>query len=37
MGGTMRSPLTAIFFAVELTGDLHALLPLLAACAAATA
>jgi H+/Cl- antiporter ClcA len=35
MGGTMRSPLTATLFAVELTGDLHALLPLLAACTAA--
>jgi CIC family chloride channel protein len=32
MGGTMRSPLTASLFAVELTGDVHALLPLLAAC-----
>jgi H+/Cl- antiporter ClcA/CBS domain-containing protein len=35
MGGTMRSPLTAIIFAVELTHDLGALLPLAAACAAA--
>ena len=35
MGGTMRSPLTATLFAVELTGDVHALLPLLAACTAA--
>jgi CIC family chloride channel protein len=32
MGGTMRSPLTATFFAVELTGNTHVLLPLLAAC-----
>jgi CBS domain-containing protein len=32
MGGTMRSPLTATLFAVELTGDVRALLPLLAAC-----
>src|SRR5262249_42054372 len=32
MGGTMRSPLTATLFAVELTGDTQALLPLLAAC-----
>jgi chloride channel protein, CIC family len=32
MGGTMRSPLTATLFALELTGDVHALLPLLAAC-----
>jgi chloride channel protein, CIC family len=34
MGGTMRSPLTATFFAVELTGDTHVLLPLLTACVA---
>jgi H+/Cl- antiporter ClcA/CBS domain-containing protein len=32
MGGTMRSPLTATLFAFELTGDIHALLPLLTAC-----
>jgi CBS domain-containing protein len=32
MGGTMRSPLTATLFAVELTGEVRALLPLLAAC-----
>jgi chloride channel protein, CIC family len=31
MGGTMRSPLTATFFAVELTGNTHVLLPLVAA------
>jgi H+/Cl- antiporter ClcA len=31
MGGTMRAPLTGALFAVELTGDAHALLPLLAA------
>ena len=31
MSGTMRSPLTATFFAVELTGDTHVLLPLIAA------
>jgi len=31
MGGTMRSPLTATLFAVELTGDFSALLPLLTA------
>jgi chloride channel protein, CIC family len=37
MGGTMRSPLTAAIFAVELTGNLHALLPLIAACSAAHA
>ncbi len=35
MGGTMRSPLTATFFAVELTGNTHVLLPLIAACATA--
>ena len=34
MGGTMRAPLTAIFFAAELTGNPHVLLPLLAACGA---
>jgi CBS domain-containing protein len=37
MGGTMRSPLTATFFAVELTGNTHVLLPLIAACGAAHA
>jgi len=37
MGGTMRAPLTATFFAVELTGNTHVLLPLFAACAAAHA
>jgi len=37
MGGTMRAPLTATFFAVELTGDTHVLVPLIAACAAAQA
>lgn len=31
MGGTMRAPLTGTFFAVELTGDVSSLLPLLAA------
>jgi chloride channel protein, CIC family len=35
MGGTMRSPLTATFFAVELTGNTHILLPLIAACVTA--
>jgi H+/Cl- antiporter ClcA len=35
MGGTLRSPLTATFFAVELTGNTHVLLPLIAACATA--
>jgi chloride channel protein, CIC family len=37
LGGTMRAPLTATFFAVELTGDTHMLLPLLAASVAAFA
>ncbi|MFE0018136.1 chloride channel protein [Mesorhizobium sp. NPDC059054] len=37
MGGTMRAPLTATLFAIELTGDQHALLPLLVACAIAYA
>ncbi len=31
----MRSPLTATFFAVELTGNTHVLLPLVAACVTA--
>src|SRR5690606_31295752 len=35
MGGTMRAPLTATFFATELTGNTHVLLPLMAACSAA--
>ncbi len=35
MGGTMRSPLTATFFAVELTGDTHVLLPVVTACVSA--
>ncbi|MBV9785116.1 MAG: chloride channel protein [Acidisphaera sp.] len=35
LGGTMRAPLTASIFALELTGDMHALAPLLAATAAA--
>ncbi len=35
MGGTMRSPLTATFFAVEITGNTHVLLPLMAACVTA--
>jgi H+/Cl- antiporter ClcA len=37
MGGTMRAPLTGAMFAVELTGDIHALVPLLAATGAAYA
>jgi chloride channel protein, CIC family len=35
VGGTMRSPLTAIIFAFELTHDVNILLPLLIACTAA--
>lgn len=35
MAGTMRSPLTAIVFAIELTHNLGALLPLTAACVVA--
>ncbi len=35
MGGTMRSPLTAILFALELTHDLNALPGLMAGCIAA--
>ena len=35
MGGTMRSPLTAVAFMLELTGDFTALPGLLIACAAA--
>jgi CBS domain-containing protein len=31
LGGTMRAPLTATAFAVELTGDIHMLTPLLTA------
>lgn len=37
MAGTMRAPLTAILFAIELTGNIHVLLPLLAATGAAHA
>jgi CIC family chloride channel protein len=37
MGGTMRSPLTAIVFAIELTHNFTALLPLAVACTAAHA
>ena len=37
MGGTMRSPLTAIVFAIELTHDVAALPVLLGACATAHA
>lgn len=35
MGGTMRIPLTATFFAVEVTGAIDCFLPVLAACTAA--
>jgi len=35
LGGTMRAPLTATFFAVELTGNTHIMLPLIVACVAA--
>jgi H+/Cl- antiporter ClcA/CBS domain-containing protein len=31
LGGTMRAPLTAAFFAIELTGNAHMLLPVLVA------
>jgi CBS domain-containing protein len=37
MGGTMRAPLTGILFAVELTGDVRMLTPLLTATVAAYA
>lgn len=37
MGGTMRAPLTATFFAVELTGATGMLVPLITACVAAHA
>ncbi|MCE7901736.1 MAG: CBS domain-containing protein [Gammaproteobacteria bacterium PRO9] len=37
MGGTMRSPLTATIFALELTGSPDVLLPLITACTAAHA
>jgi CBS domain-containing protein len=37
LGGTMRSPLTSVIFAIELTGDWRMLAPLLAASVAAYA
>lgn len=37
MGGTMRAPLTGAFFAIEITGDVTMLVPLLAATVAAYA
>ena len=35
LGGTMRSPFTGVIFTLELTHDINALLPLLAACVVA--
>jgi hypothetical protein len=35
LGGTMRSPLTGILFAAEITGDFGAMLPLTVACVVA--
>jgi chloride channel protein, CIC family len=35
MGGTMRAPLTAMMFGIELTHDISAMLPLVIACATA--
>lgn len=37
LGGTMRSPLTGVIFAFELTDDYHSILPLLIACVCAHA
>jgi CIC family chloride channel protein len=37
LGGTMRAPLTSTMFALELTGDIHVLAPLLTASVAAFA
>jgi chloride channel protein, CIC family len=37
LAGTMRSPLTGVIFAFELTGDYHSILPLLIGCVAAHA
>jgi CBS domain-containing protein len=37
LAGTMRSPLTGVIFAFELTGDYHSILPLLIACVSAHA
>src|SRR6185369_13539194 len=37
MGGTMRSPLTGMFFMLELTGDINTLPALLTGCVAALA
>ena len=35
LAGTMRSPLTGVIFAFELTGDYHSIFPLLIACVTA--
>lgn len=35
LGGTMRAPLMAVMFAFELTGNSHAMLPLILGCATA--
>src|SRR6185312_4688772 len=35
LGGTLRLPLTAVFFAIGVTGNVHAMLPLLVCCFAA--
>jgi H+/Cl- antiporter ClcA len=35
LGGTLRLPFTALFFAIGVTGNVHALLPLLVCCMAA--
>jgi chloride channel protein, CIC family len=35
MGGTMRSPLTAMMFGIELTHDINSLLPLVIGCVSA--
>jgi len=37
MGGTMRAPLTAMMFGIELTHDINAMLPLAVGCATAHA
>ncbi len=37
LGGTMRAPLTGALFALELTGDMHAVVPLFSASVAAFA
>jgi H+/Cl- antiporter ClcA len=37
LGGTLRLPLTAVFFAIGVTGNIHAMLPLAVCCFAAYA